>query len=89
MAYSELDIRNFVKSVSNSSAGFDFICYLLDEFGVFTTRINLGASDTYNICNHIKREQGEFILDLIREHNFEKFVEIQRKRSEKCQKTMN
>ena len=38
----------------------------------------------------IKKEQGEFILELIREHNFEKYVEIQRKRSnEKCLKTMN
>lgn len=90
MEFSELDIKNFVTSVTNTQEGLDFIYYLLDEFGTFHTRINLGCSELQNICNQVKREQGEFILDLIREHNFEKYIEIQRKRSnEKCLKTMN
>lgn len=88
--YSDLDIKNFVKNVSNSQEGFDFIYFLLDAFGTFSTKINLGNSEIHNICNQIKREQGEFILDLVREHNFEKYVEIQKKRSnETCLKTMN
>ncbi len=88
--YSETDIRNFVKTVSNTQEGLDFICYLLDSFGTFTYKINLNNSEFHNIANAIKKEQGEFILDLVREHNFEKFKEIQQRRSEeKCLKQMN
>lgn len=88
--YSEQDIRNIVKNVSNTEYGLDFIYILLEEFGTFTAKINLGNSEVYNIANQVKREQGEFILNLLREHNFEKFIEVQRRRSnEKCLTTLN
>lgn len=88
--YSEQDIRNIVKNVSNTEDGLDFIYILLEEFGTFTAKINLGNSEVYNIANQVKREQGEFILNLLREHNFEKFIEVQRRRSnEKCLTTLN
>ena len=88
--YSEQDIRNIVKNVSNTEDGLNFIYILLEEFGTFTTKINLGNSEVYNIANQVKREQGEFILNLLREHNFEKFIEVQRRRSnEKCLTTLN
>jgi hypothetical protein len=88
--FSENDIANFVKVVSDTPDGLDFIYYLIEEFGTFTTKINLNASELQNICNSIKREQGEFILNLLREHNFKKYIEVQQRRSnEKCQKTLN
>ena len=88
--YSEQDVRNIVKNVSNTEDGLDFICILLEEFKTFTTKINLGSSEVYNIANQVRREQGEFILNLLREHNFEKFIEVQRRRSnEKCLTTLN
>ncbi len=88
--YSEQDVRNIVKNVSNTEDGLDFICILLEEFKTFTTKINLGNSEVYNIANQVRREQGEFILNLLREHNFEKFIEVQRRRSnEKCLTTLN
>lgn len=90
MIYSELDLRNMIRNVSNTPDGLEFIYFLLDSFGTFTNKVNLGNSDMHNIVNTIKKEQGEFILDLLREYNFEKFVEIHKKRSsEKCQKTLN
>ena len=49
--YSEQDIKNTVKNVSNTEDGLDFICILLEEFGTFTTKINLGNSEIYNIAN--------------------------------------
>lgn len=88
--YNEQDIRNIVKNVSNTEDGLNFIYILLEEFGTFTAKINLGNSEVYNIANQVKREQGEFILNLLREHNFEKFIEVQRRRSnEKCLTTLN
>lgn len=90
MEYTEQEIRNLIRNVTNSKEGLEFIYYLLDEFGTFSTSVNVALSETQNICNLIKKEQGEFILDLVREHNFEKYIELQRKRSnEKCLKTMN
>ena len=88
--YNEQDIRNIVKNVSNTEDGLNFIYILLEEFGTFTAKINLGNSEVYNIANQVKREQGEFILNLLREHNFEKFIEVQRRRSNgKCLTTLN
>lgn len=88
--YNEIDLKNMVRNVSNSPDGLEFIYFLLDSFGTFTCKVNLNNSELHNIANAIKREQGEFILDLLREYNFEKFIEVQRKRrNEKCQKTMN
>lgn len=90
MIYSEFDIRNMVKTVTNQSEGLEFLYFLIDSFGTFSCKVNTSSSDFQNLANAIKKEQGEFILDLIREHNFEKYIEIQRKRSnEKCLKTMN
>lgn len=90
MSYSELDIRNMVKTVTNVPEGLEFLYFLIDSFGTFSFKVNTSSSDFQNLANAIKKEQGEFILELIREHNFEKYVEIQRKRSnEKCLKTMN
>ena len=88
--YSDNDLRNIVINVSNLPDGLDFIFYLLDTFGTFAPSINISNTDTANIIRAVKKEQGEFILELLREYNFEKFTEIhEKRRNEKCQKTMN
>ena len=89
--FSELDIKNFVISVSNTDEGMDFIYFLLDSFNTFSFKVNLNNSEIHNIAGAIKREQGEFILDLLREYNFDKYVEIERRRKEetRCLKQMN
>ena len=87
--YSETDIKNFVITVSNLPEGLDFIYYLLDSFGAFSNKINLSGSELEIISKAVKKEQGEFILELLREHNFDKFIEIQQKRSNEKWKTMN
>lgn len=88
--FNENDLKNMVRNVSNSKDGLDFIYYLLDCFGTFSSKINLSNSELQNIASAIKKEQGEFILDLLRKYNFEKFIEIQRERNkEKCQKILS
>lgn len=90
MLISEIDLKNIVINVSNSPDGLDFIYYLIDRFGTFSSKVSLGKSEFENLARTIRKEQGEFILDLLREYNFEKYVELQQRRSnEKCQKTMN
>lgn len=84
------DLENLIKSVSNFPDGFEFIYFLLEEFGTFTTKIQFSDGKLQNIEKVIKREQGEFILELIRQNNFKKYIEIQERRSnDKCLKMMN
>lgn len=84
------DLENLIKSVSNSPDGFEFIYFLLEEFGTFTTKIQFSDGKLQNIEKVIKREQGEFILELVRQNNFKKYTEIQERRSnDKCLKMMN
>lgn len=86
----EKDLENIIKNVLLTSDGMDFVCYLLDEFGTFSTKINVIDGKIPNIEKIIKREQGEFILELIRQYDFKKYVEIQERRSnEKWNKTLN
>lgn len=87
---SDKDIENMIMNVTNSPDGLDFIYFLLEEFGTFTTKIQFSDGKLQNIEKVIKREQGEFILELIRQNNFKKYTEIQERRSnDKWQKTMN
>ena len=88
---SDKDIENMIINVANSSDGLDFIYFLLEEFGTFTTKIQFSDGKLQNIEKVIKREQGEFILELIRQNNFKKYTEIQERRSNDKwqQKTMS
>ena len=81
MYFSELDIRDFVRGVCATESGKKFIYFILENFGTFDKTVNYSLSDTQNLCNIIKKEQGEFILNLIREHDFKSFTELQLKRS--------
>lgn len=84
------ELENIVKTVSNSEEGLNFIHYLIDDLGTFTTKINVVDGKLLNIEKVIKKDVGESILDLLRIHNFPKYKELQERRSnEKWMKTLN
>ena len=84
------DLENIIKSVSNTEEGLSFIYYLIDDLGTFSTKANIVDSKLQNIEKVIKKEVGENILELLRVNNFDKYIELQKRRSnEKWQKTLN
>lgn len=84
------DLENIIKSVSNTEEGLSFIYYLIDDLGTFSTKVNIVDSKLQNIEKVIKKEIGENILELLRVNNFDKYIELQKRRSnEKWQKTLN
>ena len=84
------DLENIIKSVSNTEEGLSFIYYLIDDLGTFSTKVNIVDSKLQNIEKIIKKEIGENILELLRVNNFDKYIELQKRRSnEKWQKTLN
>lgn len=84
------DLENIVKTVSNTEDGLNFIYYILDELGTFSTRINVVDGRLQNIERVVKKEVGESILELLRTHNFKKYIELQERRSnDKWMKTLN
>ena len=88
--FAEKDLENIVKTVSNSEDGLNFIHYLVDDLGTFTTKINVVDGKLQNIEKVVRKETGEKILDLLRVHNFKKYIELQERRSnDKWQKTLN
>lgn len=85
--YKEEEIKTIIKNVANDDEGFKFIDLLLDKLGAFERGVNL-QNPEMDIFNRGRREAGLWLLDTLRESNFNKFVEIQKQRSkEKCQKT--
>lgn len=84
------DLENIVKTVSNTEDGLNFIYYILDELGTFSTKINVVDGRLQNIERVVKKEVGESILELLRVHNFKKYIELQERRSNnKWMKTLN
>ena len=84
------DLENIIKSVSNTEEGLSFIYYLIDDLGTFSTNVNIVDGKLQNIEKVIKKEIGENILELLRVNNFDKYIELQKRRSnEKWQKTLN
>ena len=84
------DLENIVKTVSNTEDGLNFIYYILDELGTFSTKINVVDGRLQNIERVVKKEVGESILELLRVHNIKKYIELQERRSnDKWMKTLN
>lgn len=84
------DLENIIKSVSNTEEGLSLIYYLVDDLGTFSTKTNIVDGKLQNIEKVIKKEIGENILELLRVNNFQKYIELQKRRSnEKWQKTLN
>ena len=81
----EDEIREIVKDVLNTPAGFKFAEILLDKLGAFERGTNVQNVYTEYFVKG-KREQGLWLLDLIKDSNFNQFVEIMKKRRYKCQK---
>ena len=85
MDYKEDEIRLIVKNVANNQEGFKFLDILLDKLGAFERGCNFQNHDI-EMFNKGKREQGQWLLDLLRDSNFEKFIEIENlRRTVLCQ----
>lgn len=85
MEYTDKQIELIVKNVSNSNDGMKFIEILLDKLGAFERGCNFQNSEM-EYYNRGKREQGLWLLDLLRDNNFEKFTQLQKTRRKKvCQ----
>jgi len=86
MNYTDEQIKDIVKNVIQTPSGFEFIEILLDRLGAFERGCNFQNIEQ-EYFNKGKKEQGLWLLDLVRESHFNNFIEIQRKRrNEKCQK---
>ena len=79
MNYKEDEIRLIVANVANNQEGFKFLNILLDKLGAFERGCNFQNHDI-EMFNKGKREQGLWLLDLLRDSNFEKFIEIVKQR---------
>ncbi len=86
MDYKEDEIRLIVKNVSNDIEGFKFLDILLDKLGAFERGCNFENSHL-EYYNKGRKEQGLWLLDLLRDSNFEKFTKIyEQRRTNLCQK---
>jgi len=86
MNYSENQIRMIINNVALSQDGLKFIEILIDKLGAFERGCKFDNSNM-EYYNRGKREQGLWLLDLLRDSNFEKYCEIvKQRRIELCQK---
>lgn len=86
MPYTDDEIILTLRNVANDKEGLKFIEILLDKLGAFERGCNFQNHEV-EMFNRGKREQGLWLLDLLTESNFEKFVELQkRRRNLLCQK---
>lgn len=76
------EIKQIVKNVLNTEAGFEFVDILLDKTGAFDRGCNF-QNVQQEYFNRGKREQGLWLLDLVAESNFNKFTELNKRRRNK------
>jgi len=85
MNYTEDEIKMTFKNVSNNEEGLKFIEILLNKLGAYERGCNFQNHDM-EVFNRGKREQGLWLLDLLKDSNFPKYIEIEeRRRKELCQ----
>lgn len=84
MVYTDEQVKGIVKDLANTDVGLAFIKIMLEELNAYGKGI---AFDNVNMAfyNQGKRDKGIWLLDKLRESNFNKFVEIQKERNSKCQ----
>lgn len=76
----DAEIKEIIKNVANNNVGFEFLKLMLDRLGAFEKGVNFKDMNL-DMFNRGRREQGIWLLELIRESNFNKFIEIQKQRS--------
>ena len=79
MNYTDEQIKMTLKNVATKDEGLDFIEILLDKLGAFERGCNFQNHDL-DVFNRGRREQGLWLLDLLKESKFQKFVEIEERR---------
>lgn len=86
MSYTADEIKNIVKSVVQTDAGFKFIDILLDKLGAFERGCNFQNIEQ-EYYNKGRKEQGLWLLDLVRDSHFNQYIELEKiRRNLKCQK---
>ena len=80
------EIKLIVNNVAVTNDGLNFIEILLEKLGAYDRGFNFQNHDM-EVYNKAKREQGLWLLDLIMQSNFDKYIELMKRRKEKlCQK---
>ena len=82
------ELELIVKNVANTDAGMKCIEVLLDKLGAFERGYNFQNTEQ-EAFNKGRREQGLWLLDLLRDSNFNKFIEVEKKRSKQQWKDKN
>lgn len=75
------EIKLIVQNVSNNESGYKFLKLMLKRLGAFERGVCFDDSRR-EFYNRGKREQGLWLLDLVRENSFEKYTEIEREAAE-------
>lgn len=79
MNYTDEQIQMTLKNVVKKEEGLCFIEILLDKLGAFERGCNFQNHDM-EVFNRGRREQGLWLLDLLKQSDFEKFIEIEKRR---------
>lgn len=74
-------ILNTLNNVLITPDGFDLICFLLDELKAFE-RGNNFDNLSLNSANIAIRAKGQYLLELVLLSNFEKYIDVLKKRKE-------
>ena len=74
-------ILNTLNNVLITPDGFDLICFLLDELKAFE-RGNNFDNLSLNSANNAIRAKGQYLLELVLLSNFEKYIDVLKKRKE-------
>ena len=74
------DLKLIVRNVLNTDSGFKFVQHLLEETGVFNRAINYDCNKSYLLQG--RSSIGEYMLELARKCDFEKFVELHKQRKD-------
>lgn len=85
MQYTDEQIKLIVHNVAENDDGFEFLSILLEKLGAFERGFNF-QNHEMEVYNRGKREQGLWLSDLIRDSNFNKYTELNKRRSDQCKK---
>jgi len=88
MNYTDDEIKMTLKNVANTDNGLCFIEILLDKLGAYERGCNFQNHDM-EVFNRGRREQGLWLLDLLKESNFNKFIQIEEGRRKQLWQNKN
>lgn len=72
-------IIELIKPIINTQEGFRFFSILLEKLGAFERGCNL-ENTNLEYFNRSRREKGLWLLELVKQANWEKYTSIERNR---------